>query len=59
MRVTTINKLQVGDIFQLRPDGRLYVRELYNRSTRKYEYSDYDDVNRFHSCKGSLKVLVD
>ena len=59
MRVTTINKLMVGDIFQLRRDGRLYVRESYNRSTRKYEYTDYDDENLFHECSGSLKVLVD
>lgn len=59
MSVTTIKKLHVGDIFQIRPDGRLYVRDAYNRSTRMYEFYDYDDVNRFHECKGSFKVLVD
>lgn len=57
--VTTIDKLKVGDIFQLKPNGRLYIRDPYNRITRKYEYSDYDDICRYHSCKGSKKVIID
>lgn len=59
MTTTTIKDLKVGDYFKLTPNGRVYVRDTYNRSTKKYEYYDYDDVNRFHECKGTKLVIID
>ena len=59
MTTTTIKDLKVGDYFKLKENGRVYVRDSYNRSTKKYEYYDYHDVNRFHECKGSKQVLID
>lgn len=56
---TTIKDLKVGDYFTLKPNGRVYVRDTYNRSTKKYEYYDFDDANRWHECKGNKKVLTD
>lgn len=56
---TTIKSLKVGDYFKLKPNGRVYVRGTYNRSTKKYEYYDFDDVNRFHECHGSKVVITD
>lgn len=56
---TTIKNLKVGDYFKLKPNGRVYVRGTYNRSTKKYEYYDFDDVNRFHECIGSKIVYTD
>lgn len=59
MTITTINKLKKGDFFKLTPNGRVYVRDEYNRMTRKYEYIDFDDANRWHECKGTKKVIID
>lgn len=59
MTTTTIKDLKVGDYFKLTSNGRVYVRGTYNRSTKKYEYYDFDDVNRWHECKGSKQVIID
>lgn len=59
MTTITIKDLKVGDYFKLKENGRVYVRGSYNRSTKKYEYYDFDDVNRFHDCKGSKQVIID
>lgn len=56
---TTIKDLKIGDYFKLKANGRVYVRGSYNRSTKKYEYYDFDDVNRFHECKGTKEVITD
>lgn len=56
---TTIKDLKVGDYFKLKPNGRVYVRDSYNRSTKKYEYYDFHDVNCLHECKGTKEVITD
>lgn len=48
MTTTTIKDLKVGDYFKLTPNGRVYVRDTYNRSSKKYEYYDFDDVCHWH-----------
>lgn len=59
MTTTSIKELKVGDYFKLTPNGRVYVRDTYNRSSKKYGYYDFDDVNRWHECKGSKMVIID
>lgn len=59
MTTTTIKDLKVGDFFKLTENGRVYVRDSYNRSTKKYEYYDFDDINRWHECKGTKQVITD
>lgn len=59
MTTTTIKDLKVGDYFKLKAHGRVYVRDSYNRSTKKYEYYDFHAVNRFHECKGTTEVITD
>lgn len=59
MTTTTIKDLKVGDFFKLKENGRVYVRDSYNRSTKKYEYHEFDDINRFHECKGTKQVITD
>lgn len=59
MTTTIINKLKKGDFFKLSLNGRVYVRDDYNRMTRKYEYHDFDDANRWHECKGTKQVIID
>lgn len=56
---TTIKDLKVGDYFKFKANGRVYVRGSYNRSTKKFEYYDFDDVNRFHECNGTKAVITD
>lgn len=58
MTKTTIKELKVGDYFKLKENGRVYVRDTYNRSTRKYEYYDFNDVNRWLECKGTKEVII-
>ena len=57
--MTTIKQLKKGDYFKLRENGRVYVRGDYNRSIKKYEYYDYDDICNFHVCKGTKIVITD
>lgn len=56
---TTIKDLKIGEYFKLKENGRVYVRSTYNRSTKKYEYYDFDDINRWHECKCSKIVITD
>ena len=59
MTTLTIKDLKVGDYFKLKENGRVYVRDSYIRSTKKYGYYDFDDVNRWHECKGTKQVITD
>lgn len=59
MATTTIKDLKVGDYFKLKANGRVYVRDTYNRMTKKYEYYDFNDRNRWHECKGTKQVIID
>lgn len=54
-----LKTLKEGDYFKLKENGRVYVRGEYDRSERKYEYYDFDDVNRWHYAKGDKEVITD
>lgn len=47
-----------GDYFSLRPDGPLYVRNHYDRVSKRYSISPYEDVNRELFRKGSSIVYI-
>ena len=55
----TIKNLKVDDFFKLKPNGRVYVRQEYNRMTKRFEYCDFDDVNRWHEAKRDKPVITD
>lgn len=55
----TIKDLKVGDFFKLKPNGRVYVRQEYNRMTKRFGYCDFDDVNRWHEAKRDKPVITD
>lgn len=55
----TIKDLKVGDFFKLKPNGRVYVRQEYNRMTKRFEYCDFDNVNRWHEAKRDKPVITD
>lgn len=55
----TIKELKRGDFFRLKENGKVYVRDYYERSEKKYCYYDFDDVNNWHFAKGTKKVITD
>lgn len=55
----TIKDLSIGDFFKLKDNGKVYVRDMYDRSTKRYTYYDYDDVSNWHSAKGNRMVITD
>lgn len=60
MRQTTINKVKQGEYFKLFIDStRLWVRNHYDRITKRYSYSPYDDVNKEYFAKASRIVFID
>ena len=59
-----IKELKKGDYFTLRSienpkESQVYVRGDYDRSSRKYECSRFDDFCSFRLFSGSKEVFVD
>lgn len=54
-----ISELKKGDFFKLSENGCVYVRDSYDRSSKKYECYKYDDINAFRYLKGSKEVITD
>ena len=54
-----ISELKVGDFFKLSPNGKVYVRSHFDRSTKRYSYYDFDDVNNEHFATRTRMVIVD
>ena len=49
-----------GEYIRLKPDSKkTYVRDHYDRSTKKYAIYDFNDVNRERFLKGTTEVHVD
>ena len=48
-----ISELKKGDFFKLSENGCVYVRDSYDRSSKKYECYKYDDINAFRYLKGN------
>ena len=64
MKETTISQLKKGDFFTLIPieepkESQVYVRDEYNRSTKKYEAYKFEDISDFREFKGDKKVYID
>lgn len=60
MLCTTISKLKKGDLFRFKDDynAPIKVRNHYDRSSKTYSYSPYDDFCDEHFAKPSRKVFV-
>lgn len=64
MRQTTIKELKPGDFFTLKPieeptDSQVWVRDQYDRSSKKYDVYKWSDINHFSQRKGNTKVWTD
>lgn len=55
---TTLKSVKKGDVFMLNTSGRVYVRGDYDRASRKYSYSAWDDFNHEAFANGDRKVYV-
>jgi hypothetical protein len=56
--ITTLNKLKVGELFILHTPKakKIYIRGVYNRSIKKYEFTDYYDISSFKYRTGQTLV---
>ena len=61
MKKTELRKVRVGEFFRLAESEKapVWVRDEYNRSSRKYEAYNYDNVNHWSEFGGTRKVYVD
>lgn len=59
MKQVTLKEIREGEYFKFTPNGKVYVRGYYERSEKKYECYQFDDVN--HECftKGDRKIFID
>lgn len=65
MRKVMLKDLKKGDFFTLKDYGefpeesRVYVRDEYDRSEKKYGYSRFSDWNHYGLKKGTTIVYTD
>lgn len=59
MITSTIENVKKGDIFQFSENGKLFIADGYNRSTKKYSYTKYSDISSFGEKKKGTRVLID
>ena len=53
----SLRKIKSGEFFKFSANGRVYVRGEYDRSSKTYAYTPFDDMNREHFAKGTRKVI--
>lgn len=61
MTKTELRNVRRGEFFRLAnsESAPVWVRDDYNRSTKKFEAHKYDNIGRFIECRGSRAVYVD
>ena len=61
MRQIELRQVKRGDIFRLKDSetAPLWVREDYDRGSRKYGCCKYDNINHFSIINGKRLVFVD
>lgn len=63
MKKVTLKDVKKGEYFTLKPieeptEKQVYVRDDYDRSSKKYTYYNFADVNRYGEKKGNTCVYV-
>ena len=53
-----LSKVKKGTPVRLKPNGPVWVRGEYDRSSRTYSVVKFDDINRESFRKGTTEVLV-
>ncbi len=62
--IKLLKNLESGQLFTLKPisypsDNQVYVRDYYDRSSKKYFCFKYSDISSGRLLKGDTKVYVD
>ena len=63
MQITTVKAVKKGEFIQLlnkdnKPQKKIFERGAYNRSAKKFELSNYWDVNDFRLIKADHKCII-
>ena len=53
-----LSKVKKGEVFRYKPNGPVWVREEYDRSTRKYLVTKWEDACHTSLKSGTTEVLV-
>ena len=53
-----LRNLPQGTYFQLKLNGKIYIRGYYERSSKKYCCISYDDANKWRFFSGSKLVII-
>jgi hypothetical protein len=55
---TKIELVKKGEYIRFKVDGPVYVKGDYNRHTKKYEASKFEDINHYTEKKKGTKVYI-
>lgn len=60
MKATTLRKVKKGDVFKFRPTEKasVWVRDDYDRETKKFGYYDFFNIGRWNERKGDCIVYI-
>ena len=53
-----LSKVKKGEVFRYKPNGPVWVREDYDRTTKKYIVTKWDDTCHYSHKAGTTEVLV-
>jgi hypothetical protein len=61
MKATILKNVKKGEVFKFRPSetAKVYVRDDYDRESKKYEYYNYFNIGDWNLRKGTCIVYVD
>lgn len=61
MTYAQLKDVKKGEFFRISPSDTapVWVRDDYNRSTKKYECYKFDDMNHLGEFKGTRIVIID
>lgn len=55
---TTVRQVKKGEMVRLNKDGRVYTRGDYDRESKSYELSAWDDIGHAIYVRAERKVFV-
>ena len=60
MKPVQLKDLPRGEVFKRKPVGnKVYIRGTYDRTTKKYDCDDWNDISRSMQLRGSTIVYSD
>lgn len=57
--MTTIEKLKKGELFKLKNKKSVLMFEGYDRSSRKYSFSYWEDISKWGERKKGTEVMTE